>query len=154
VSKKELNYEGFLGSIEPDLEAGILYGKILFVQDLVTYEADSLPQLKKEFEDAVDDYLETCKEIGKEPNKPFSGTLNVRIGPELHRRLAIKSHSNNLSLNESIKEAVTQYLEPNNIGIHHHIHRHIRVEQETSFTDKTDSVDEWTTYSAAPTTSH
>lgn len=104
------SYKNYYGTIETDEKNLILHGKILFINDLVTYEADSMPQLKIEFETAVDDYLETCKEIGKQPDKAFSGSFNIRISPELHKKLSLYAVENKISLNESVTIAVNQLL--------------------------------------------
>ena len=107
-NSKLLKYKDYSGSVDFDLESGILHGKILFINDTITYEASTLPELQAEFESAVEDYLETCATIGKEPQKAYSGTFNVRIGPELHREAVIYSMNNNLKLNEFCREAITE----------------------------------------------
>lgn len=83
---KMLNYKGYFGSIEVSIEDGILHGKIQCINDIVTYEAETPNELKSAFEEAVTDYLETCKELGKSPDKPMSGSFNIRIGSELHKK--------------------------------------------------------------------
>ncbi len=103
-----LNYKEYLGSVKCDLESGVLYGKIQFINDTVTYEALNLPELKAEFEVAVDDYLETCAAIGKEPQKAYSGTFNVRVGEELHRKAVICSKKKGVNLNELCREAIAE----------------------------------------------
>jgi predicted HicB family RNase H-like nuclease len=69
--KDNLCYKGFMGSIEISIEDDCLHGKLLFTNDLVTYEARTPNQLQAEFESAVEDYLATCKEIGRSPEKPL-----------------------------------------------------------------------------------
>ena len=118
-----LKYKGFLGSVEVNFDDNFLYGKLLFIDDLVTYEAETAARLKQEFEAAVDAYLETCSEIGKEPNKPFSGTFNIRIGPELHKKAATYAASNARNLNDVIKSAIEQYVDNPQQIIHEHVHR-------------------------------
>ena len=86
---KIFKYKGYIGSAEISVEDECLHGKILFIADLVTYEAEKFSDLKREFEDAIDDYLELCREIGKEPNKTMSGTFNVRVGVDLHKKIAL-----------------------------------------------------------------
>ena len=81
---KTMNYKGYLGSVEFSLEDNCLFGRLLHVNDLVNYEADSPVLLKKAFKEAVDDYLATCKQLGKEPDKFFKGSFNVRVTPGLH----------------------------------------------------------------------
>lgn len=85
-----LKYKGYEGTAELDMSRKICRGKILFIKDLVTYESCSPADLQKEFESAVDDYLETCASLGKEPDKPFKGLFNVRVSPNLHRAAAIR----------------------------------------------------------------
>ncbi len=77
---KQFEYNGYVGSIEFSIEDNVLYGKLLGIKDLVSYEADTIANLKKEFELAVDDYLETCVAIAKEPENLFKGSFNVRTG--------------------------------------------------------------------------
>lgn len=104
-----LTYKGYQGTIEPQVEDGILYGKIAFIRDLVTYEAVDLPNLQKEFETSVDDYLADCLALGKEPNKPFKGSFNVRIDPNLHRAAAIAAKD--MSLNAFVAKAIESEVE-------------------------------------------
>ena len=120
ASEKTLSYRGYLGSIVADPDEEILHGRIEFINDLVTYEAVDLPSLKKEFEAAVDDYLQTCADLNKEPDKCFSGTLNVRIGAERHRRMALKAAKRGASLNEELTRALDQYLEGGKTELHMH----------------------------------
>lgn len=105
---KHFEYNGYVGSIEFSIEDNVLYGKILGIKDLVNYEADTLANLKKEFELAVDDYLETCNEIGKEPEKPFKGSFNVRTGRELHKKAVTTAKERGIKLNELVKIALSK----------------------------------------------
>lgn len=99
-------YKNYLGSIETSVEDLCLHGKILHINDLITYEAQTPAKLKKAFEEAVDDYLQLCRQQKKEPEKPFKGSLNIRIGSELHKNAAYQATLNNISINEYIKNAV------------------------------------------------
>lgn len=99
-------YKDFIGSIETSTEDMCLHGKLLFINDTVTYEAKDLAELKKEFENAVDDYLTTCKKLKREPQKPYKGSLNVRIGEELHKKAALQALLLGISINEFIRRAV------------------------------------------------
>jgi len=101
------SYKGYEGSAEIDLESMICRGKLLFINDLVTYEAGSPAKLKVEFECAVDDYLETCKELGREPLKPLKGLFNVRVPPQLHKELVMKAMVEKISLNEFIVRSLS-----------------------------------------------
>lgn len=107
MSDKTLSYKGYCGSIETSIEDDCLFGKILFITDLVTYEATTPAQLKAAFENAVNVYVEQCAEQGLHPNKPFSGTLNVRLTQEMHRAAAIKAAGMGQTLNEFIKQCIS-----------------------------------------------
>lgn len=105
---KPLQYKDYLGSIEVDQESGVFHGKVLFINDTITFEGRSYDELVKAFSEAVDDYLETCKQIGKEPDKRFTGSLNVRIKPQVHRNLAMKAANEGVSINHLIAESLEE----------------------------------------------
>lgn len=105
-----LEYKGYHGTIEVDMERGVLRGKILFISDLVTYEAPDPKRVRSEFEAAVDDYLDTCAELGREPKQPASGTFNVRVGSERHRAAQVRAIADGISLNEVVSRALDCYL--------------------------------------------
>ncbi|WP_458373039.1 type II toxin-antitoxin system HicB family antitoxin [Pseudomonas laurylsulfatiphila] len=131
MSKKILEYKGFQGSVEFALEAGVLHGKILLIDDLVTYEADNITELNEAFKESVDDYFATCEELGVPPNKPFSGTFNVRIGASLHRDLARQAQREDKSINDFVREAIDCHLNGRHQEVHHHYNDHLGY--ETSF---------------------
>ena len=103
-------YKGYSGSVECNLDDKCLFGKILFIDDLVLYEGNTVEELEVSFKEAVDDYLKTCKEIGKEPQKAYSGSFNVRVKPEVHRTLVEKALGKGISLNELVKDAFEYYI--------------------------------------------
>ena len=102
---KVLNHKGYIGTVDFSLKDNILYGKIIGIDDLVNYEAENLSQLKKAFTEAVEDYLYNCKEVGKNPDKTFSGTFNVRTSNQLHKKLSFLASSRNMKLNEVVNVA-------------------------------------------------
>lgn len=105
------DYNGYQGSVKVSLEDKCLYGSIAFINDLVLYEAETVEALEKEFRIAVDSYLETCKESGIEPKKPFKGSFNVRIGQELHQKAAKRAKERGKSLNDYVKDAIKADIE-------------------------------------------
>lgn len=109
-----LNYKGYLGTIEPQLSDDTLFGKLAFIRDLVTYEAATLAQLKKEFEFSVDAYLQDCQELGREPNAPFKGSFNVRTTPELHRQAV--AAAGDMSLNAFVSQAIAEKVQRSMAG--------------------------------------
>lgn len=105
--KEQITYKGYHGSVGFSAEDEIFYGKVEGVNDLITFEGDSVKTLKKSFEEAVEDYLETCKQIGKDPQKTYKGSFNVRIGSELHQKAANFANRKRISLNDFVKKAIT-----------------------------------------------
>lgn len=103
---KTLGHLGYTGSIEYDLKDKCLFGQLLYVNDIVTYQGDTIPELEASFTEAVTGYIETCREIGKLPEKPFSGTFNVRIKPEVHRKLAYKAADTGATINQLVAKAI------------------------------------------------
>ncbi|WP_010323006.1 type II toxin-antitoxin system HicB family antitoxin [Marinobacterium stanieri] len=105
-----LKHKGYYGSFDVCFDSGVLHGKVEFINDLVTFEASSVEELKNEFESAVDDYLETCEELGRAPNKTMTGSFNVRVGQDLHKQLAVAALKHKLSINQVVIDALTSYL--------------------------------------------
>lgn len=102
-----LEYKGYFGSVQFSSEDDALYGKLVGIDDLIHYRGGkSIRDLKKAFHEAVDDYLETCEGLGKEPNKMYKGSFNIRISPELHRSAAMFATANDISLNDFVKTAI------------------------------------------------
>ena len=108
--KNVLEYKGYHTRIEFDSEALLLRGKIEGIKDFVNFESSDINVIENEFHTAVDEYLEFCKEVGKEPDKEYKGTFNIRISPELHKRLAIVAIKNGDTLNATVEKAITQYV--------------------------------------------
>ncbi|MDZ4729931.1 MAG: type II toxin-antitoxin system HicB family antitoxin [Xanthomonadales bacterium] len=105
-----LKYKGCEGTAELSVSRGVCRGKILFIKDLVTYESDAPAQLQAEFEAAVDDYLDTCVALNREPAKPFRGQFNVRISPDLHRSAALRATEEGIALNDVVVRALHAFL--------------------------------------------
>ena len=93
-----LEYKGYKGSVEYSKEDNCLFGKVQGMSKaLILYEGNTLDELRKDFEEGVDSYLEACKADGVEPVKPYSGRLNLRMSSELHSRLNSTSQSQRAS---------------------------------------------------------
>lgn len=105
-----LKYKDYEGTAELDMARGVCRGKILFISDLVTYEAALPSELQKEFEAAVDDYIETSIALGREAQKPLKGQFNVRISPSLHKEVTLRALTDNISLNEVVVNALDAYM--------------------------------------------
>jgi len=103
-----MTYKGYVGTVEYSQKDGCLFGRIVRIQDIVSYEGESVAAIQQAFEEAVDDYLEHCAEIGKEPQKSYSGKFVLRIDPSLHAKLALKAQANGKSLNQYAAEVLSQ----------------------------------------------
>ena len=104
--KNVLEYKGYTGSVEFGNTDETFFGKIVGIRDLVTFEADTVVKLKKAFKEAVEDYITTCKELGKDPDKEYKGSFNVRLKPKIHRLAAIKSATLKMSLNQFVEKVI------------------------------------------------
>lgn len=104
--KDVLTHKGFIGSVHFDSEDMVFHGKIEGINDLVTFEGESVKGLMKAFKEAVEDYLELCEIAGKEPMKSVKGSFNVRISPEIHKRAIEKATILGISLNQLVQKAI------------------------------------------------
>ena len=95
-----MTYKGQTARIDFDDADGIFMGRLVGISDVVGFHADNVRELRAAFEEAVDDYLETCAKIGKVPQKPASGKLMLRVPPEVHRAALIAAESAGTSLNQ------------------------------------------------------
>jgi predicted HicB family RNase H-like nuclease len=100
--KDIIRYKGYFGSVHYDPEEPIFYGKLEFIKALISYEAKDAVGIKRAFEEAVDDYLEMCKQENIKPEQPFKGSLNIRTGHELHQKLALAALKEKVSINKYI----------------------------------------------------
>lgn len=105
-----MEYKGYYGTVEYSAKDDVLFGKVIGVRGLISYEGDSVQSLKADFEEAVDDYLETCEAAGVEPEKNYKGSFNVRIEPELHRSLAVFAAAHSITLNTAVETAVRDFI--------------------------------------------
>ena len=101
-----IKYKDFYGSVEYTADDDCFFGKIIGITDLVTFEGDSVYSLKSAFQEAVEDYLILCEEVGKEPQKTYKGSFNVRISPELHKEAVMLASRKGISLNAFVEQAI------------------------------------------------
>lgn len=120
----KLIHKGYTGTINASIEDGCLHGQILFIDDIITYEGDTVNDIKTSFKEAVDHYLAYCKETGKPANKPYSGTFNVRVGQDLHRKAVEIAYHRGIKLNDFVTQALQSAVEQNEVVrvelTHHH----------------------------------
>jgi len=99
-----MEYKGYLGNVEYDDEAGVFHGDVVNTRDVITFEGESVAQLRRAFKESVEDYLEMCAKRGEAPDKPYSGQFVTRVSPELHRKISLTASVEQKSLNAWIAE--------------------------------------------------
>ena len=103
-----MEYKGYIAKVEYDDSVGLLHGSVVNSGSypVANCEATDVETLRKEFQISIDEYLAVCEERGIEPQPPFSGKLNLRLGPDLHARVAALAAQSGMSINGWIKEAL------------------------------------------------
>lgn len=101
-----MSYKGYSARVEYDDEDGIFIGRIAGIRDGVGFHADTVEGLREAFREAVEDYLETCAKIGKEPQRAYSGQMMFRVNPEVHRKAALAAELAGKSLNQWAEEVL------------------------------------------------
>ena len=107
-----MKYKGYTGSVEYSEEDNCLFGKVMGLsKDAITYEGQTVDELRQDFEGAVDDYLEGCAARGVAPSRPYSGTFNVRVSPEIHSTIAMLAQQAGISINAFVRQVLAREAE-------------------------------------------
>ena len=109
-----MEYKGYTAKIEFDDSVGRLHGRVVNSgpYPIATFEATDVEGIRREFHRSIDEYLASCEEDGIEPRRPFSGKLNLRLGPDLHQRVAQSAAESGLSMNSWILQALEKSVSP------------------------------------------
>lgn len=105
---KTMTYRGYAARIEYSDEDHCFVGHIAGIDDVIGFHGQSVTELRSAFEEAVDDYLETCAKLGRAPQKPYSGRLMLRVPPEVHAAVAAAAEVSGKSINQWAVETFTQ----------------------------------------------
>lgn len=84
------------------------WADLLGITDVVSFHADNVTELRAAFEEAVDDDLDTCKQLGKPPQQPAGGKLMLRVPPEIHRAALVAAQAAGTSLNQWAAKVLAQ----------------------------------------------
>ena len=103
-----MTYKGYTARIEFDDDDGIFFGRIAGIRDVIGFHADTVQDLRAAFHEAVEDYIETCAKIGKEPQKAYSGQVMFRISPEVHHKAVVAAELAGKSLNQWAEEVLAR----------------------------------------------
>ena len=109
--KDLLKYKGFIGSVKFAAEDDVFYGKIEGVNDLITFEGESVQELKSAFQSMVDEHIKDCEIENKPLKKSYTGSLNIRLTPKIHHKAAEKAIIEGITLNQLIKNAIEKELD-------------------------------------------
>jgi predicted HicB family RNase H-like nuclease len=104
--KNAMTYKYYTSTIYYSPEDDLFHGKIEGIDDLVSFEGQSVNELKAAFYEAVEEYIETCKKLGKKSLKSFNGTFNIRINPILHRKAVQIAIVEGVSINKFVEKAI------------------------------------------------
>ncbi len=105
-----MEYKNYVGSIEFSEADGLFYGKVMGIRSLISYEGTTAKELVEDFHAAVEDYLMLCKAEGKEPERAYKGSFNVRVAPELHKQAVIYASDHQMTLNSFVEQALRMTL--------------------------------------------
>lgn len=107
-----LEYKGYKGTVEYSKEDDCLFGKVVGMsKDLIAYEGQTLSELREDFKNGIDSYINTCIADGVEPRKPFSGKLVLRMSSELHGLVYTHASKQGVAINYFINKAITKEIE-------------------------------------------
>lgn len=142
----ELKYKDYVGSIDVSVEDRCFHGRVLFVDDIITYEGNNYDEIESAFKNAVDQYVEYCEKTGKPANKPYSGSFNIRVGQIRHKGLAIKAHKTGISINEVVCKAIdkalaTDVVLKHEVTVNHVIHSSSEAQVNVDYS--TDETQTW-----------
>lgn len=99
-----MKYKGYEAHIEFDDNANVFRGEVIGLSDVITFQGTCVEELEEEFHISLDEYLKFCEEMGRKPEKPYSGKLPLRLPPELHAKIANRAKKENISINKWINE--------------------------------------------------
>jgi predicted HicB family RNase H-like nuclease len=103
-----MTYKGYAARVEYSEEDSCFIGRIAGIPDVIGFHGESVSELRAAFEEAVDDYLETCKKLERAPRRPYSGQFRLRLQPELHARAALLAQTQGKSLNTWVSDVIAR----------------------------------------------
>ena len=103
-----MKYKEFYATIHYEDETQTFWGKIEGIKDIISFESNSVEGLKEEFKTVVEEYLEECRDLNKNPHKEYKGSFNIRIEPILHQKAVMFSKQFDISLNQFVEKAIKE----------------------------------------------
>lgn len=108
--KNTLTYKGFTARIEFDSDDNIFFGRVLGLKDIIGFHGETVLELTADFHNAINHYLEVCRQRGEKPQKAYSGKLTLRIPPEIHADIAVAAAHDGKSLNKWVADKLEQVI--------------------------------------------
>lgn len=108
--KNAMTHKGYVARVEFDPKDYIFFGRLAGIRDIISFHGETVNELEIAFNEAVDHYLDTCAELGEKPNKPYSGTLTLRISPSIHAAIATAAETSGKSLNKWVADTLDQVI--------------------------------------------
>lgn len=105
--KNMFNYKGYLGQVKIDEKSKMICGEVIGIQDVISFQGKTVEDAIQDFHDCIDEYLEYCEEIGKKPDKSFSGRLPYRTAPDTHRKIFEAASLAGKSINSWMDEVLS-----------------------------------------------
>jgi len=106
--KDVLNYKEFIGSVHFSADDKVFYGKVEGINDLITFEGETVKELTDAFQYVVDEHIKDCKSNNTAPEKSYKGSFNVRLTPDLHRRIAVSAKMHGESINKFVSDVLNK----------------------------------------------
>jgi predicted HicB family RNase H-like nuclease len=95
-----MKHKGYVAHVEFDQDDNIFVGRVVGIRDGINFHGESVKELETAFSESVDNYLAACEELGQEPNRPYSGKLQLRVRPEIHDSVAAAAEASGESINK------------------------------------------------------
>lgn len=105
-----MEYRGYHAKIQFSEEDDVFFGRVIGINDVISFDGKSIQELKTAFREAIDDYLAICKEQGRDPDKEYKGSFNVRISSDIHKAAALAAEAQSISMNRFIQRALENEL--------------------------------------------
>lgn len=103
-----MKYKGYTARMDFDAEDNILVGKVLGIEDVIVFHAESVHEFQAAFHTAIDDYIAACEKLNQKPEKPASGGLMLRVNPQVHAAALRKAAHDGQSLNKWVERVIEQ----------------------------------------------
>jgi predicted HicB family RNase H-like nuclease len=101
-----MQYRGYVASMIFDAEDKVIVGRVLDIDDIITFHGESVDEFESNFHTVVDDYITACEKLGTAPEKPASGRLMLRVSPTVHAAALKAAARKGVSLNKWAEQAL------------------------------------------------